>query len=383
MKSKICLSAATVLISIIPVLSCNSSDNNTAETTAVTAKIEHLELIPEGSIGVELGDTNYVFGQIVEADQDKDGNILVLDASTMNVRKYSHEGNFLGSAGRQGTGPGEFQMPRGMTVLGNNNFVVSDMAGGAICVFDDSLNWKENIVGFFPRPPFTVRTAGDSAFVGMLPAFNREEGLMGFSIARMENSSEPVTVYDEQMMPFDPSRIGPLGDEEDPIFTCDNSGHVFIGAPGSDVIEITGYLPDGEIFLSIKENTDRVEKSEEELTREKAEFDDFAARMRSRGGRMSGVELAFDPIVYRRAVTSLGVDNQNRLWVRLGKYRYPFWNVYDFEGKLLFTASLETDDQDLDDMVVLITENGATAWIPDPLAWPKVIILDLPETSEL
>jgi len=379
MRSKTCLSAATVLISIMMLPGCNSSDNYTAETSTDIVGIEHLELIPEGSIGVELGDTNYVFGQIVEVSQDGNGNIFVLDTSTMNVRKYSSEGNFLGSAGRQGTGPGEFQMPRGMAVLGNNDFIVSDMAGGAICVFDDSLNWKENIVGFFPRPPFTVRTAGDSAFVGMLPAFNREEGLMGFSIARMENSSEPSTVYDDQMQPFDPSRIGPLGDEEDPVFTSDNSGHVFIGAPGSDAIEVTGYLPDGEVFLSIRKNTDRIEKTEEELAREKAEFEDFAARMGSHGGRMSGVELAFDPIRYRRAVTDLGIDAQDRLWVRLGEYRYPFWNVYDFEGNLLFTASLETDDPDLDDMVVRITENGATAWIPDPITWPRVMILGLPE----
>ena len=51
--------------------------------------------------------------------------------------------------GRQGTGPGEFQMPRGMTVLENGSVIVSDMGGGALSVFDDSLRWVENITGFF------------------------------------------------------------------------------------------------------------------------------------------------------------------------------------------------------------------------------------------
>jgi hypothetical protein len=267
----------------------------------------------------------------------------------------------------------------GMAVLGNNDFIVTDLPGGAICVFDDSLNWKENIIGFFPRPPFTVRTAGDSAFVGMLPAFDREEGMMGYSIARMENSSEPVTVYSEEMRVFDASRIGPLGADKDPIFTSDNAGHVFIAEAGTEAVRITGYNRSGEPFISIEENIDRMEKTPEELAYEEAEFEEFSTRMGGRSGRMSGMELSFDPVLYRRAVTDLGVDSENRLWVRLGAYRYPFWNVYDFEGKLLFTASLQIDDPDIDYMTVRITENGAVAWIPDPITWPRVLLLEIPD----
>ncbi|MCD4774547.1 MAG: hypothetical protein K8S15_00685 [Candidatus Aegiribacteria sp.] len=383
MSSKRCLTIDAFLIFCMMFFSCKSTDNDMATplSETISAGTEHIKLTPGLAIGVELGDSNYVFGQIVEANLNENGDVLILDTSTMNVRKYSSNGEFIGSAGRQGTGPGEFQMPRGMAILGNNDFVVSDMAGGAICIFDDSLNWRENIIGFFPRPPFTVRTAGDSAFVGMLPSFNREEGLMGYSIVRMENSSEPVTVYDEQMQAFNPSRVGPLGAEEAPIFTSDNTGHVFIAAPGSDAVSITGYDQDGEVFLTIEENVERVEKNEEELVREQAEFEELSARIGSRGGRMSDVNMIFDPILYRRMVTDLGIDSRDRLWVRLGAFRYPFWNVYNFEGELLFTASMETDDPDIDDMVVRITENGATAWIPDPMTWPRVLVLEIPGTE--
>ncbi|MCD4700433.1 MAG: hypothetical protein K8S24_01110 [Candidatus Aegiribacteria sp.] len=380
MNSKVYVTATAVLITVMSISSCGGSEENASvtEESNLTGAV-HLKLITDYSIGVELGDTNYVFGQIVEAYLNENGDVLVLDMSTMNVRKFSSVGEFVGSAGRQGTGPGEFQMPRGMAVLGNNDFIVSDMAGGAICVFDDSMNWKENITGFFPRPPFTVRSAGDSAFVGILPAFDREEGLSGYSIVRMENSSEPVTVYDEEMHTFDPSRIGPLGAENNPIFTSDNAGHAFIAEPGTDLISITGYRQDGEPFLSIDESVERIEKTPEELAQEQAEFEEFSARRGSHRGRMSGMEISFDPIPFRRAVTDLGVDSKERLWVRLGTYRYPFWNIYDFEGELLFTASLEIDDPDIDYMVVRITENGAVAWIPDPITWPRVQVLEIPD----
>lgn len=380
MNIKVYVASAVVLIIGMVLLGCSGSEENASvtEESNLTGAV-HLELITDYSIGIELGDTNYVFGQIVEAYLNENGDVLVLDMSTMNVRKFSSVGEFVGSAGRQGTGPGEFQRPRGMTVLGNSDFIVSDMAGGVICVFDDSLNWKENITGFFPRPPFTVRSAGDSAFVGMLPAFDREEGLSGYSIVRMDNSSEPVTVYDEEMRTFDPSLIGPLGAEKNPIFTSDNTGHVFIAEPGTDVIRITGYSQAGETFLSIRESIEKVEKTQEELAQEQAEFEEFSTRRGSHGGRMSGMELSFDPVLYRRSVTDLGVDSEDRLWVRLGTYRYPFWNIYNFEGELLFTASLEIDDPDIDYMVVRINENGAVAWIPDPITWPRVLVLEIPD----
>jgi len=380
-RNSLYILASVLLISIIIFSACGRSDGTPAESPAedTATGVNHFELVPALVIGVELGDTNYVFGTIIEAGLNENGDVLVLDSSDMSIRKYSSEGNFIGSAGRQGTGPGEFQAPRGMAVLGNNDFIVTDMAGGAICMFNDSMNWTKNIVGFFPRPPFTVRSAGDSAFVGMLPAFNREEGLMGYSIARMENSSEPATVFDEEMRPFNPSRLGPLGAEENPIFTSDNSGRTFLSFAGSDAVNVTGYMPDGEIFMTIEESTDRIEKTEEELVQEQAEFEDFASRRGGGGGRMGGMELTFDPIPYRRAVTDLGVDCEERLWVRLGAYRYPFWNVYSYDGDLLFTASLENDDPDLDDMLVRITENGMTAWIPDPMTWPRVTVLDIPE----
>ena len=381
MKSNVNLAAAAALIIGTATLGCGNSDPNVSVTEeANPTGSAHLELTTDIEIGIELGDTNYVFGQIVEALLTENGDVLVLDLSTMNVRQFSPDGEFIGSAGRQGTGPGEFQRPMGMAVLGNNNFIVSDLPGGAICVFDDSLNWKENIIGFFPRPPFTVRTAGDSAFVGMLPAFNREEGMTGYSIARMENSSEPVTVYSEEMRAFDPSRIGPLGADKDPIFTSDNAGHVFIAEAGEDAIKISGYNQNGDLFITIEENVDKMEKTPEELAYEEAEFEEFSTRMGSRGGRMSGMELTFDPVLYRRAVTDLGIDSENRLWVRLGAYRYPFWNVYNLEGELLFTASLEIDDPDIDYMAVRITDNGAVAWVPDPSTWPRVLVLEIPDT---
>ncbi|MFO8183819.1 MAG: hypothetical protein R6U39_06555 [Candidatus Aegiribacteria sp.] len=372
MKYALLLTAAALILQ--SAVSCGGGEGDeVAEVPSENDAGSHLQLSVTDTIGVELGSPDYVFGHVVEAARDSKGNVLILDTSTMSVRKYSEQGEFLASAGRQGTGPGEFQMPMGLTVLGNNLVLVSDMGAGAVSVFSDSLQWRKNITGFFPRPPFTMTTAGDSAFVGMMPAFNREEGLRGYSIAKLDMDSEPSVVYAEEMRPFDPSMMGPQSDDDQPVFTSDNTGRVFIAWPGTDAVSVTGYLEDGEEYLSIEERIERVEKTPEELAAEREDFQEFTSRT---GRRISRADASFDPVPYRRAVSELGVDSDGRLWVRLGTYRYPFWNVYSMDGELLFTASLELDDPDLDDMSVRITENGVAAWVPDPVTWPRVFVVE-------
>ena len=376
------LTLLSSIFTFLLITSCGSGSTEQMNDAAVEDPVEgssHIELTVHCTIGVELGDADFVFGRIVDAVQTADGGVIALDMTTLNVRRFSYDGIFIGSAGREGSGPGEFQNPRGMAVLEDNRLIVSDMSGGAIKVFNDSLVWVEDIVGFFPRPPFEVRTAGTDAFTGQLPVFDRDAGLMGYSVARLETGNpESTVVYAEDMYPFEPSRLGPLGAESTPIFTSGNSGHAFVSMPFADKINITGYLPDGDIFLEINEDIESVLKTDAELADEEAEFEEFASR-RGGGGRMSGIELTFDPIFHRRCVSELGIDNLERLWVRLGGYRYPFWNVYDLSGELLFTASLELDDPDIDAMTVRITENGAVAWVEDPISWPRLYLVELPE----
>lgn len=379
MKKLFLLSAIFVFLMIT---SCDNGSTEQTDDVVIEDAPEgplHIQLTVLSTIGVELGDTNFVFGRIVDAVKTADGGVLALDLTTLNVRRFDSNGTFIGSAGREGSGPGEFQNPMGIAVLEDNRIIVSDMSGSAIKVFDDSLVWIEDVTGFFPRPPFTVRSAGINTYTGLLPAFDREEGLMGYSVASLEaGNPEPIIIYAEDMIPFDPSRLGPMGAESTPIFTSSNSGNVFVSMPFPDKINITGYLPEGEIFLEINEGVESVLKTDEELADEKADFEDFVSRRSGRSGRMSGIELEFDPILYRRSVSELGIDNLDRLWVRLGGYRYPFWNVYDMSGEMLFSASLELDDPDIDEMTVRITNNGVVAWVRDPVNWPRLYLIELP-----
>ncbi len=375
---------ALILALFIGITACSEhpSDNTTQgqNQPADDTTTDHFSLQIVNTIGVELGDSNYVFGQIEDACITPSGNILVLDMAKLNIKSYSPDGEYLETIGRQGSGPGEFQFPMSMAALSNDYLAVSDRMGGALMFFDDSLDWEHDITDFFPRPPFILEAADNSALVGLLPAFDREAGDMGYSIIRVENSSEPTAVYYEITQSFDPSHMGPLGLETAPAFTVDDSGNVFIVLHSTDEISITGYIKSGEEYLSITEQVGPSLKTEEEIAQEEEDFDEMITRRGAHGrrGPMGGMSISFDPILYRPAVADLGADSEDRLWVRLGSFRYPFYNVYDTtSGELLFTASLESDDPDIDDWRIRITPNGMITWVSDPINYPTLNVLEL------
>jgi hypothetical protein len=76
-----------------------------------------------------------MFGLIADVEVDAAGNIFVLDDQTLAVRWFSPDGEFMGSAGGKGAGPGEFRAPVGLTVDPAENVQVLDMAFRRISVF--------------------------------------------------------------------------------------------------------------------------------------------------------------------------------------------------------------------------------------------------------
>lgn len=90
---------------------------------------------PLMEIGVIQGDRSRMFGRIDDVDVDSNGNIVVLDGQSYSVSWFSPDGRYLGTAGRQGEGPAEFQGPEGLAVGPDNLVYVLDAPGRTVHVF--------------------------------------------------------------------------------------------------------------------------------------------------------------------------------------------------------------------------------------------------------
>jgi hypothetical protein len=62
-------------------------------------------------IGSATGPAEYTFGRIASIAVDADRNIYVLDVADRAVRVFDSSGRFIRMFGREGSGPGEFQVP--------------------------------------------------------------------------------------------------------------------------------------------------------------------------------------------------------------------------------------------------------------------------------
>ncbi len=144
----------TVLVLLI---GCGESGTDTSPVENTVRQLEY-DLIKVDSVGIDIGDSNYVFGMIVDATYLIDGRIALLDTLRRKVLVYSGNGEFLGSAGRDGSGPGEFVSPYSLTFLTDGGLAVSDIQQEKVIFFDSDLCYMRELKGFQLISPGRLRT---------------------------------------------------------------------------------------------------------------------------------------------------------------------------------------------------------------------------------
>jgi hypothetical protein len=100
----------------------------------------------EVTIGVVEGDENYMFGNFIIFNTDDEGNFYITDWDRKRIQKYSPEGKFLLTIGKQGQGPGEFGNPSIVRFDKWNRIYVTDISNQRIHFFDRAGNFLEQIM---------------------------------------------------------------------------------------------------------------------------------------------------------------------------------------------------------------------------------------------
>ncbi len=94
-----------------------------------------VRLIPELTITDDaIGGGDY-FGEIVDLGVDGRGCLYVCDGKAKNVKKFDAAGKFLRTIGKGGQGPGEFDYPTELEIVGDR-LVVRDVFTSRISTFD-------------------------------------------------------------------------------------------------------------------------------------------------------------------------------------------------------------------------------------------------------
>ncbi len=332
------------------------------------------DLVKVDSIGIEIGDSNYVFGTIIDATYLIDGRIALLDIIQQRILVFSGTGEFVGSAGREGMGPGEFVSPFSLTALSDGGFAVSDIQQGKVMIFDSSLEYVRELSGFQTMAPDRISIGPGGSFFGRRLNWyydqEEEELYSGSEYCLWSDSVEPDRIYQENYFLHssdDRFSCGIASSEDGQFFTMPSSKTEYI---------ITGYTHEGDVSFTIDVPWETMYLTEEELLVSRP-----GMMIPGPGSEATSSELTagWSPDTTRLAGSLAGLDSENRLWIKSGRGETssPVFDLYNAtDGSLI--CSIETTLPAIARFWnIKIFESGILGWDHNPGDYPRIYMLEL------
>ncbi|HEX5419529.1 MAG TPA: peptidyl-alpha-hydroxyglycine alpha-amidating lyase family protein, partial [Gammaproteobacteria bacterium] len=101
-----------------------------------------------------LPPVNGMFRQVTDVALDSHDNIYISDGYiNSRIAKYDKDGNWVGSFGKPGAGPGEFNTPHALVIDDHDRIYVADRGNARIQVFDTSGKLLKIMRINVPAPP--------------------------------------------------------------------------------------------------------------------------------------------------------------------------------------------------------------------------------------
>ena len=281
------------------------------------AAVDTLVITVTDTIGVEMGDSAYVFGMLMRAGHDADGNIIALDLHAARLSVFDPEGAFVRYIGAPGPGPGEFQVPIDFVAFPEGGVAVTDAISRVISYFDAEGTYTGMLDGFFPTPPMSIEGLAGGGIVGqhMPMLITGDQAEMSMNLSRWTDDPEPDITYLSIPMELDFTGGGAeiqRGPEID--FAVGPDGSVFVAEISDTVFAVTGFTPEGEEFLALHREMERVPMTQEEIDAGGLGL----SIMIENGSASSDMNRLENTYPWRNMINSIGIDSESRDLGRAG-----------------------------------------------------------------
>lgn len=318
--------------------SCGSGEDiPVEEANAPSFPVDTLEIT--GYIGEELGDSTITFGILADAEYHLGtGNILILDNQAACFKEYTSSGEYIRQISRNGSGPGELSFATLEFFQMGGNVLALNMMKQGFVVFDDSLEYLEEVSLWTQNPPMQNVAVSDSIFASykmdidnntedrftirrriVLYSYAVEE----YDLVLWEDSTE-LTISD---LISNSSAL--INDFFLGVILGGNNNLILFSLKDSDNYTVHAWYPDGSEAFTITMPLQPVAKTEDEIAEEKAYMEGFFNQMDAQGMG------EFVPEPYRDFVIGLGIGPDDNIWVQRGTMEQPFFDIFDMEGTLV------------------------------------------------
>jgi hypothetical protein len=368
MKSQ--LVRAFTLLSLLA-LGCRDKADQAVCTSDSTAEFPTDTLRVADSIGIEWGDSCYVFGAIRGVGRGPVGEILVLDGIRDCIMVYDGTGRFVDQVGRCGSGPGEMTSPAFFVVLGD----------GSICVMDES-GWirfnsaREFLDSRQPAPcrPMQMISHGQDGIVGIESRLSFvDQGIEITKSLSLWSDSTPgaadVVYFSRAQVAAEPQDVYLI--DLNPMLFAAGESQVYLAPDPVDEPVVYVFGIDGIPLDTLRFDYPRIERTEEEMADEELFYESHVSLTTSDQGQVD-----WEPSPYRPMIGSLGVDSLDQLWIQRGFELSPTFDIYDPSSLDLVSTALIPGRDDAGDWRFHVSRHGVIAFTEDPDLYQQVLLIE-------
>ncbi len=314
------------------------SCGNPPSTATGGSGIQTDTLVFADTVGILLGDANYVFGTISTVTVVPAG-IAVLDGIGCRISIFDHNGEFLTSGGGRGSGPGEYSQPWAMCLLPGGEYFVFDHGAQRMTLLDPSFNYLSSIDAFM-RVPQKVAAGADSMVVikEIIIKFEDEQLFGGYRIYSLNAyTGREGCVYRNCQLPMGAEVVDLRS--EFCFFATDAEGNVYLADYDSDQYEIEILSPEGELIRVI--TMDSQPREDFDIEVHALDRLPITIPLTTESGTSILTISAPEKHPY---VTGLAIDGEDNIWVRrIGVEQSETWDVVSLNGELLRQVVLAAD----------------------------------------
>ena len=320
------------------------------------------------TLGLEIGDSCYVFGYISDAATTPDGGLVLLDRVTGRVSVFDPENRFVTSFGGKGEAPDHFQWPLALARLGNGRIAVKDGMGGDVALFSADGEFLRRIRGDARIDlTFRMEALGDSSWLTYGCPSRMVEGSFrqGYEV-RVDDpcdTTPPRTIFSHTYV------VGEDDFDFQPGYLCvtsDPSGRIYMHRMARDSYLIEVMDRHGNPLDSIRSDSVAIPLEDAPLF-----YSIPVATFSSTDGEGNTVQSRGENPANAPQVVSLGVDSAGNLWARRGTAFPPTFDIFSPEGDRLREV-VAAGIADSSFVRFHTGPGGVIAWDLSPEDYPKV-----------
>ena len=245
------------------------------------------------------------FNLPISMTADKEGNIYILDTSSMSLKKFDKAGNFVKSIGRRGQGPGELSGPSFVLMIEDSLMIMSQGLKKISKFTLEGEYIKDSRLEIDVQLPKTYDNKNIVSYTVRFDPSGQDQ-VIYFSLSKLDKKFKVINDFEKRDIPLQDFVQQKVTISDLLIPYVPGNDKVFLSENDDNQYKINVYDTTGKKISTIKKQFKRIKTTQEEQ-------EEFQQYITDRSGGRNDGSMKLDQ--FKKAVSMLHYDKYDRLLV--------------------------------------------------------------------